>query len=232
MLSKRETGVIDRKARILASAREIIARDGFEALTTRGLAEAAGVTPPTLYNLVGDKTAIVSAMAMASIEELWGRLHLDERDSPLAMADAILEEAYKQLTKDIGFNRANLIALERLGIAFAYHPTRDDPGAIAARRAVAMAQYACEAAQRTGELSGNIGAEEIGVQMFAVYRSALDDWLHDAIDTDEMLRRQRIGFYTLLCADASEEFHGKLIDRIAALAAPEPTEPKTMTEAA
>ena len=214
MLSKREQSIADRKARILDAARTIIARDGYDALTTRGLAEAAGVTPPTLYNLVGDKVAIVSTMATRSIDELWGRLHLDERGSPLAMADAVLDEAYAQIQSDIGFNRASLIALERLGIAFAYHPTRDDPGADAARRSVAMAEYACRAAQKMGQIRGNVSASDLGVQMFAVYRAALDDWLHEAIAPEEMLRRQRIGFYTVMAADASEEFRAELLTRI------------------
>ena len=220
MLSKREQSIADRKARILDAARAIIAKDGYDALTTRGIAETAGVTVPTLYNLVGDKAAVISAMATASIEELWGRLHLDERGSPLAMADAVLDEAYAQIMAEREFNRANLIALERLGIAYAYHPTRDDPGAHGARRSVEMAEYTCREAQRLGELRGNLDAHDLAVQMFAVYRAPLDDWLHDAIDADEMLRRQRIGFYTVLASDASDEFREELITRIAKLSSP------------
>ena len=220
MLSKREQSIADRKARILDAARAIIAKDGYDALTTRGIAEAAGVTAPTLYNLVGGKAAVISAMATASIEELWGRLHLDERGSPLAMADAVLDEAYAQIMTDREFNRANLIALERLGIAYAYHPTRDDPGAHGARRSVEMAEYTCREAQRLGELRGNLDAHDLAVQMFAVYRAPLDDWLHDAIDADEMLRRQRIGFYTVLASDASDQFREELIARIAKLSSP------------
>ncbi|MEP1422258.1 MAG: helix-turn-helix domain-containing protein [Erythrobacter sp.] len=232
MSSKREQSIAERKARILEAARTIIARDGYDALTTRGIAEAAGVTAPTLYNLVGDKTAIISAMATASVEELWGRLHLDERGSPLAMADAILNEAYAQIMANRELNRANLIALERLGIAYAYHPARDDPGAHAARRSVEMVQYTCREAQRLGQLRGNLDAQLLAEQMFAAYRAPLDDWLHDAIGASEMLRRQRIGFYTVLAADASEEFREELLARIAKLAASQTVHPKMEKEAA
>lgn len=227
MASKREHSIAQRKQRILDAARAIIAQEGYDALTTRGLAKAAGVTAPTLYNLVGDKIAIISAMATASIEELWGRLHLEERGSPLAMADAVLDEAFGQIMADRDFNRANLIALERLGIAFAYHPTRDDPGAHGARRSVEMAEYACREAQRLGQLRGILDAHDLAVQMFAVYRAPLDDWLHEAIDAEEMLRRQRIGFYTVMAADASDEFRAELLARIAKL-----TSSKTAREAA
>jgi len=219
MSSKREQSIADRKARILDAARTIIAREGYDALTTRGIAQAAGVTAPTLYNLFGDKAAIISAMATASIEELWDRLNLDQRGHPLAMADAILDEAFAQILADPDANCATFIALERMGIAFSYHPTREDAGAHTARRSIEMAQYVCEAAQRTGQLRGSLNSRELAIQMFAVYRAPLDDWVHQAITAEEMLRRQRIGFYTVLAADASDEFREELLRRIAKMTA-------------
>jgi hypothetical protein len=68
--------------------------------------------------------------------------------------------------------------------------------------------------------------------MFAVYRSALDDWLHGAIDADEMLRRQRVGFYTVMAADASDDFRAELLGRIAALTPPNQAKKKAVREAA
>lgn len=217
MLSKREQSVADRKQRILAAAGTIIARDGYDALTTRGLAEEAGVTPPTLYNLFGDKTAIISAMACATIEELWDRLEFDRLATPLAMTDALLGEAHAQVIDAPNYSRGTFLALERLGIAFAYHPTREDAGAHAARRSVAMAEYVCLAAKRSGQLREGVNTLELAVQMFSAFRAPLDDWLHDAIDSGEMLRRQRIGFYTLLCAYACDDFRAELMEQIEAL---------------
>ena len=232
MLSRREQSIADRKARILDAARTIIARDGYDALTTRGLAEAAGVTPPTLYNLVGDKTAIISAMASTTVEALWDRLEFDRRATPMAMADAVLDEAFAQIMDAPAFSRGTFLALERLGIAFAYDPIREDVGAYTARRSVEMAEYTCHAATKTGQLRGNLDPHELAVQMFGAYRSALDDWLHEAIGPDEMLRRQRIGFYSVLCADASDEFRAELIERIRNLTKPQAVRPESKREAA
>lgn len=221
MSSKREQSIADRKQRILEAARTIIARDGYEALTTRGLAQAAGVTVPTLYNLVGDKVAIITAMASATIEQLWDRLRFDRRATPLEMADAVIDEAYAQIQEDAAFARGALVGLQRLGIAFSYDPVRDDAGAHHARRSVEMAEFACRAAQQQGQLRGNLAPRDLAVQMFAAYRAPLDDWLQDAIDDEEMLRRQRWGFYSLLAADASDEFREELIARIVALSPPQ-----------
>lgn len=51
----------ERRERILEAAREIIAERGFEALTVRELAQAAGVTAPTIYNLIGSKDQVLVA---------------------------------------------------------------------------------------------------------------------------------------------------------------------------
>src|SRR5688572_18582549 len=44
----------ERRQRILAAARAIVAARGYEALTMRELAQKSRVTVPTLYNLIGE----------------------------------------------------------------------------------------------------------------------------------------------------------------------------------
>src|SRR3569833_1061393 len=58
----------ERRERILAAARTLVAERGYEGLTMRDLARAAKVSVPTLYNLFGSKDAILvtELEAMAS----------------------------------------------------------------------------------------------------------------------------------------------------------------------
>ncbi len=219
MSNKRQQAVEERKRRIFDAARAIIARDGLDGLTTRGLAEAAGLTVPTLYNLVGDKNAIISQTIERSVEAVWDRLEFDRRATPLDMADAVIDEAYETLRDDRAFQRAQLSMLDRMGTSYAANPARDDIGSRAAGRSVEMAVHACRAAQRRGLLRGNVPAEELGQQMFIAYRGPLRDWIEEVIEADEMLRRQRRGFYLVLAADANDTFRAELIDRIAHLPA-------------
>ena len=51
------------RERIVATAAELLARDGREAVTTRAVAAAAGVQAPTIYRLFGDKTGLLDAVA-------------------------------------------------------------------------------------------------------------------------------------------------------------------------
>ena len=50
------------RERIVATATELLARDGREAVTTRAVAAAAGVQAPTIYRLFGDKTGLLDAV--------------------------------------------------------------------------------------------------------------------------------------------------------------------------
>lgn len=59
-----------RRARILTAARKLIARRGVEGLTLRDLAAAAEVSVPTVYNLVGGKQAVLTAL----LDEMLGRI--------------------------------------------------------------------------------------------------------------------------------------------------------------
>jgi AcrR family transcriptional regulator len=52
---------IERRAAILASARELIAERGYDAVTVRELAQRCRVSVPTLYNQFGDKDGVLRA---------------------------------------------------------------------------------------------------------------------------------------------------------------------------
>ena len=58
----------ERKSRILAAARTLIAERGYEGLTMRDLARASRVSVPTLYNLFGGKHAILLGELEATLD--------------------------------------------------------------------------------------------------------------------------------------------------------------------
>ncbi len=60
-MSKRTLHMNRRRERILDAARDLISKRGFEKLTMRALAQASDVTVPTIYNLIGNKDAVLGA---------------------------------------------------------------------------------------------------------------------------------------------------------------------------
>ena len=60
----------ERRARILAAAKRLVAERGFEALTMRELARASRVSVPTLYSLFGSKEGILMAEVESTVRVL------------------------------------------------------------------------------------------------------------------------------------------------------------------
>ena len=69
-LSQRERNKLEKRSRILAVAKHIIAHEGIEALTMRHLADVAELSSRTPYNLYGSKTAILLAIRFENIQAL------------------------------------------------------------------------------------------------------------------------------------------------------------------
>ena len=53
----------DHRSRIVDVAARLLREEGPAAVTTRGVADAAGVQPPTIYRLFGDKDGLLEAVA-------------------------------------------------------------------------------------------------------------------------------------------------------------------------
>lgn len=67
-MSQHEANKARNRQRILAAAEQILLTQGPEALSMRGLAEQAGVSLRTPYNLFGSKTAVLGALLMNTLE--------------------------------------------------------------------------------------------------------------------------------------------------------------------
>ena len=58
----------DTRARVVAAAMNLLTTEGRDAVTTRAVAAAANVQPPTLYRLFGDKDGLLHAVAEYGFE--------------------------------------------------------------------------------------------------------------------------------------------------------------------
>jgi AcrR family transcriptional regulator len=118
------------RRRVLDAARELVAASGLDALSMRTLAERAGVSATTLYNLFGTKDGIIRALATDilgviddacehivdddPIEQLRARLmrlvDLVIAEAPPSLVSAVLEDAV--LTEQINAQWASRSAVE------------------------------------------------------------------------------------------------------------------------
>lgn len=61
---------LERRRRLLAAARGLLGRVGYDNVTMKGLAEAAGVTAPTLYNTFGSKDDLLFEAVLEHYEQI------------------------------------------------------------------------------------------------------------------------------------------------------------------
>lgn len=212
--SLREFNMAKRRQRILHEARKLITRGGLEDLNLRALASAAAVTVPTIYNLLGNKEALVVALFSDAVGEIENRVRRHRNETPLEMAEAVVTESTGVFAEDENYYRAAFIAVEYLDQS---GPHQDSVAQIYrwGERIIADGFTAC---RETGLLRGQIPTTLLGEQVLRSYRTSCRAWAFGQISIDEFRRTALADVYTSLAADAVETFHLTLIKKIVALA--------------
>lgn len=187
-----------RRARILAEARTLLSAEGFGGLSLRKLALRAGLTVPTIYNLVGGKEQVLLELALGMVASVEAALDDIAESQPLERAEAVVLVAISEIRRAPAFHRAALLAIDYLD-RDAAPPGWDRVG----RRATAMQEKAALAAQRLGLLEGRISARLLASQIFRTYRSASRDWSLRRCSLPEFQRIALAGVYLGFAADAS-----------------------------
>ncbi|MER6535487.1 TetR/AcrR family transcriptional regulator [Streptomyces sp900105755] len=73
------------RERVLRAAAELLSSQGRAGVSTRAVSAAAGVQPPTLYRLFGDKDGLLDALAAYGFEQyLREKQALEQTDDPVA----------------------------------------------------------------------------------------------------------------------------------------------------
>lgn len=209
--STRSKNMAKRRETILREARILIANNGFDALKIRDLAASAGLTVPTIYNLVGGKNEILTII----IEEMVTQLRLIQNQAGI---DPV-EESFAKLINDLAdhfstdeaFFRAAFIAGDRSGL----FEQSSDQGIFA--HFVQHPIKACAAAVKEGLLRGQIPPEILGPQIYGCYRLARQDWANGYCDLSGFKKQALTGVYLCLASDAKPAFRQRLIGKISNL---------------
>ncbi len=95
---RRERELAQRRQLIIDSARELAETEGWDAVTTRRLADKIEYSQPVLYNHFADKSAIIDAVAVEGFAELASALRSAAVRGLDAVAQAYLDFAENQPT--------------------------------------------------------------------------------------------------------------------------------------
>lgn len=215
-MSTREINKQRRRERILAVARRTLAEGGYRALNVRALAKDAGVTQPTLYNLIGNKDRIIHTLVVQMLDTLEQRMEAlvcDVPDDPLTQLEAVAVLTTELFREDENFYRGAFVAAE-----FAEDQAMFwSPEAGIVQRALAFPIHAFQAAATTGLMRGRVAPEVLSRQIFIGYRTALRDWAVRLITLEQYRVLTLRCFYSGMALDAVDSLRDELVARLVAL---------------
>ena len=207
----RTANKLRRKERILGCARQIIATQGYDALTLSQLAADAQVTIPTIHNLLGKKSQIIEHLVGDVVSRLEHVLSRQTGDDPILAVQLFTEELISLYARDELFYKAAFVAGERAKLF-----EHQSPQGIF-MRSLGLATQVCEDAEVKGYLNGEIETNILAEQLFGCQRLARHDWMNNYIDLNMYKSRILSGMFIILAADATPEFKGRLTTEIKAL---------------
>lgn len=181
----------ERRRRILAAARKIIGKHGYDGLTMRDLAVASRVSVPTLYNLFGGKVAILAEEMQETFASIartpMSSLHADFVDRVFAVYDA----GFHEMLGKPGYYR------EVVRVFLTERETDALRRSVELRYIEAMADN-LRAAQTTGELADWVDAELLSAQLFFHYMMSFLGWAKGDLDDDRVRSVAHYGLCMLL----------------------------------
>ncbi len=172
--SRREQAKLERKQKILASARRNIAQYGFDRATLRQVAAEAGITVSALFKHVTDKRDLIHFLFNEDLDGLTDRA-LAAWQPEQSFAEKVLsitEHHYRHFAKDPMLSR--VLLSEILVSAPGLHLERNLE--IRARLIHGLESLVAEA-QRRGELTPVETPERIALQIFWIHAASLRQWL-------------------------------------------------------
>lgn len=209
--AKRTANKLLRKERILACARQIIADEGYDALTLSQLAADAAVTIPTIHNLLGKKSQIIEHLVGDVVVRIGEVLSQQSEEDPIMAVKGFTEELMSLYAQDEALYKAAFVAGERANLF-----EHQSPDGIF-MRSMRLASQVCENAKAKGYLRGDIATDVLAEQLFGCQRLARHDWMNNYIDLNTYKSRVLSGMFMIFAADATPRFRARLIAEIKAL---------------
>jgi AcrR family transcriptional regulator len=181
------------ETRIVAAARAMIEADGVDDLSMRGLAEAAGVSVTTLYNLFDTREAIVRAARDQVIADF--APSLDSLDSVRSLAE--LRDTVASLLDD------TLGAISGPLLLAMMNDADNSVRFFVEHRATALVLPHLQRALERGELADTLVPADLQVAIEALVSTAGRLWATGLITAGERRRRIRSGIELVLLAHAT-----------------------------
>lgn len=184
----------NRKAEILAATRRRIAELGCRRVTNRMIADDCGLSAQTLYNLVGDRTRLISEAMTSHMTDI-GQAVLPQLEwhHPVFIADAF----WQATAAEQGFMRE---------LAASYFDKNFEIGKRIEAFAVGLLAQALAKLRCGGKMGGGVDLWALAQCVTSANAAAYFGWVNDIFDIHELrIRIVRAHIFTLAGYIAAEE---------------------------
>jgi AcrR family transcriptional regulator len=181
----------ERRKRILATARELIAERGYDGLTMRALAEASRVSVPTLYNLFGGKQAILLGELESTFADVVAGIEQARTGNVVDRALATCDAGNAELLGTPRYSRELILLFL----------TSSETAPLRRSSAEAYAGLMADLlrdGQRAGDVAAWIDPALLSRRMFAHYQLAMIEWARGELDEDGFRAATRYGMCAML----------------------------------
>jgi len=200
----------ERRARILAAARRLIAARGYDGLTMRELARESRVSVPTLYNLFGGKRALLLGELEETFAAVATAVEQARGTSFVERALAACDAGNRDLLSVPRYTR------ELVHLFLVSEETRPLRQATA-NRYIAMMVAVLAEAQAAGDVAAWVDPSVLARRMFAHYEHTMIQWAQEELDADGFQAATRFGMCVMLRAVARGRTARELEQRLRAL---------------
>lgn len=198
-----------RRQRILASARQLIATAGVSGLSMRKLAQRAGLSVTTLYNLFGSREDILVALVHDAIDRIDQILEREAPlEDPIERCRAVITVSIRYFAEHEAIFRPMILALyQSLSLEVAERAGTSE-------RAARMQRVAIEAAIGQGLLRNILDPAVLSSQIYHGYEMACCQWAFGRIDETGFEARALYGLYVALLGVAADRLRPELEKRL------------------
>ena len=193
-MGRREDNKAEKRSRIIAAAKEIIATEGIEHCTMRYLAEVADVSPRTAYNLFESKTDILVAILLEGFQPV---LALTEEEDTGLVVESLLNQL-KSIPGDFGPQQEFF-----RGIHWAIMRSDDMPSKTKARQTLEMLiARRVEQIHEQGELHPDCDIPALTRHLSVLVPAILGMWADSQLSLEEALSHTRYSWINSLIPHA------------------------------
>ena len=194
---------MERQARILACAREMLDESGYDGLVIRDLAKRAGVAAATIYNLYGTKDGVI----LESLRDLLDQLgeEIEERAGDDPVADLIM--SCEVMAGQIQLTPQYAAAMTRAALMSNNNPALTQT---LIGRDVPFYHDCLRRLHAQKKLNGEFDLEELARQFSAHSWGLVIFWVAGHVELDDLIAQRVLAMKLLLAGIATQEVRDEL----------------------